>query len=154
MPDSQLRNALKHPFGDQIRGTLVDAINWTQPRNDLPRYVRYIMQRVTSYLGKYATVSMTCSYQIKNTTLKKLTLHNHYMEIPYVLKGYAKSTTTVGPWFGWAAGSRLRCVFTSGSPRPASTGPPFLWIHQDKPISATEWRLGDHPTKNREGHTP
>jgi len=139
MPASQVRNALKHPFGDKIRGTLVDAINWTQPRDDLPRYVKYIMKRATSYLGKYATVSMTCSYQIKNTTLKKLTLHNHYMEIPYVLTGYAKSMTKVGPWFGWAAGSRLRCVFTPGSPRPTSTGPPFLWIHQDKPISLTTW---------------
>jgi len=62
--------------------------------------------------------------------------------------------TKVGPWFGWAAGSSLRCAFTPGSPRPISTGPPFLWIHQDKPISLTAWRFKDYHRKNREGHTP
>jgi len=149
MPASQVRNVLKHSYENKVEPR-VKAINWTQPRNDLPRYVKYIMQRVTTYLGKYATVSMTCHYQIKNTTLKKLTLYNHYMEIPYVLTGYARSMTKVGPWFGWAAGSSLRCDFTSGSPRPTSTGPPFLWIHQDKPINLTLWRLEE---ENKEVYT-
>ena len=112
------------------------------------------MQRVTSYLGEHATVSMTCSYQIKNTTLKKLTLHDHYIEIPYVLTGCAKSMTKVGPWFGWAAGSSLRCNFTPGFPRPASTGPPFLWIHQDKPVNLTARRPKEYTMENREGQTP
>jgi len=153
MPASQVRNVLKHSYENKIESR-VKAINWTQPRNELPRYVKSITQRVTSYLGKYATVSMTCSYQIKNTTLKKLTLYDHYIEIPYVLTGYAKSMTKVGPWFGWAAGSSLRCDFTPGSSRPTSTGPPFLWIHQDKPISLTAWQLKEYTTVNREDHTP
>jgi len=153
MPASQVRNVLKHSYENKIEAS-VKAINWTRPRNDLPRYVKYIMQRVTSYLGKYVTVSMTCSYQIKNTTLEKLILSNHNMEIPYVLTGYAKSMIKVGPWFGWAAGSSLRCDFTPGSPRPTSTGPSFLWIHQDKPISLTAWRFKDYPTERRGGHTP
>jgi len=76
------------------------------------------------------------------------------MEIPYVLTGYAKSMTKVGPWFGWAAGSSLRCDFTPGSPRPVSTGPPFLWIHQDKPMRLTAWGWTGHLKKNSEGHTP
>ena len=75
------------------------------------------------------------------------------MEIPYVLTGYAKSMTKVGPWFGWAAGSSLRCDFTPGSPRPVSTGPPFLWIHQDKPMRLTAWGWTGHLKKNSEGHT-
>ena len=153
MPASQVRNVIKHSYENKIEAR-VKAINWTQPRNELPRYAKSIMQRVTSYLGKHATVSMTCSYQIKNTTLKKLTLHDHYMEIPYVLTGYAKSMIKVGPWFGWAAGSSLRCNFTPGFPRPASTGPPFLWIHQDKPINLTARRPKEYTTENREIHTP
>jgi len=112
------------------------------------------MQGVTSYLGRYATVSMTCSYQIKNTTLTNLTLRDNNVEIPYVLTGYSKSMKKVGPWFGWAAGSSLGCEFTPGSPRPISTGPPFLWIHQNKPIKLTVWGFKDHLTKNREGNTP
>jgi len=153
MPASEVRNVIKHSYENKIEAR-VKAINWTKPRNKLPRYVKSIIQKVTSYLGKYATVSMTCSYQIKNTTLKRVTVHNHYMEIPYVLTGYAKSMIKVGPWFGWAVGSSLRCNFTPGLPRPASTGPPFLWIHQDKPINLTVRRPKEYTTENRETHTP
>ena len=151
MPASQVRSVLNHPFRDPT--PTVNAINWKQPRNDLPRYIKYIMQRVLSYLGRYATVSMTCSYQIKNSTLANLTLNNHYMEIPHILTGYSKSMTKVGPWFGWSAGSSLRCAFTPGSPRPTSTGPPFLWIHQDKPINLTVWQFKNYLTKDKEDHT-
>ena len=40
------------------------------------------------------------------------------MEIPYNVTGYSKSMARVGPWFGGAAGSSLKCAFAPGSPRP------------------------------------
>ena len=34
------------------------------------------------------------------------------------MTGYSKSMARVGPWFGGAAGSSLKCAFAPGSPRP------------------------------------
>jgi len=68
MPASQVRNVIKKNSYENKIEDRVKAINWKQPRNELPRYVKSIMQKVTGRLKEDTT-----KYSEGHTPLKQNT---------------------------------------------------------------------------------